>query len=337
MQSFRSGMRRIIARCRQEGMRVVLANCYAHGQFTAEHYAATQSMNLEINSWDVPSVNLLGAIDDGQGRWVEGFQNDPGHPSAGGFEEMFLAIVPTLFNALEAGKPLPVSSSDEAFARLDITKGPAFTFTPDDRMHSFAMSFRFRARGDCDLATIVGRAAEVQPYTRGVDKLKVNPMRVVDLNRRVELTLSIDDGQLVYESGRRSRRAAMERVDDGAWHFVTLTGNCARGSILLVLDGRQVALVDERVAPTSLHLGIQGRCDVKDWFVHRSSLNLLEAEALDAGKMIQSSLEMYAPLTDRDFARSRPIVNLAQSQSEAVVASEGVESSRVVTATPIEE
>ena len=101
-------------------------------------------MNLAINGWDVPSVNFLGAVDDGTGKWAKGFWHDSLHPNAAGHDELLRTFVPTLFEALEQGKPAPVRSTTGGFARM---KGPdgSITFTPDASMHPFAFGITVRA------------------------------------------------------------------------------------------------------------------------------------------------------------------------------------------------
>ncbi|MDP7692779.1 MAG: hypothetical protein QGG89_13175, partial [Vicinamibacterales bacterium] len=87
-------------------------------------------MNLLVNSWDVPSVNLLGAIDDGAGRWAQGFVADPSHPNSAGHTEMAHAFVPSLFDALAAGKPLPVKSTASGFVRIRDGSAAPLSFSP---------------------------------------------------------------------------------------------------------------------------------------------------------------------------------------------------------------
>src|SRR3546814_11216510 len=65
-------------------------------------------MNLKIHQWNVPSINLLGAIDDLSGHWMDGFWADGFHPNDAGHAEMAYTIVPSFFDALESGKPSPV-------------------------------------------------------------------------------------------------------------------------------------------------------------------------------------------------------------------------------------
>ncbi len=86
-ERFASGLQQLITRVRAAGMTPVVTLPYARLDFSEREYGFTRRMNLLINSWDVPSVNLLGAIDDGQGRWGRGLWADPFHPNAAGHEE----------------------------------------------------------------------------------------------------------------------------------------------------------------------------------------------------------------------------------------------------------
>ena len=91
-------------------------------------------MNLAINAWDVPSVNFLGAVDDGTGKWAKGFWHDSLHPNAAGHEELVRTFVPTLFDAIEQGKPAPARATATGFARIE-GGATALSFTPDASMH----------------------------------------------------------------------------------------------------------------------------------------------------------------------------------------------------------
>ena len=117
-EQFATGLWNLVERTRAEGIVPIVTLAYARSDFTEREYAYTRRMNLLINSWDVPSVNLLGAIDDGGGRWADGFVADPLHPNSAGHTEMAHAFVPTLFDALAAGKPTPVRSTDPGFIRV---------------------------------------------------------------------------------------------------------------------------------------------------------------------------------------------------------------------------
>ena len=47
--------------------------------------------------------------------------------------------------------------------------------------------------------------------------------------------------------------------------------------------------------------------------LYRSALNDDEVTALQSGTLLQSSLEIYAPLSDATFASGAPVENRAQS------------------------
>jgi GDSL-like lipase/acylhydrolase family protein len=81
-KQFESGMKGFIARSREHHIVPVVTTCYTRMDFTEVEYEYTRRMNLLIDSWDVPSVNFLGAVDDGTGKWARGFWYDSLHPNA---------------------------------------------------------------------------------------------------------------------------------------------------------------------------------------------------------------------------------------------------------------
>ena len=152
---FETGMRGFVDQSRAHHIYPIVTLCYTRNDFTAVEYEYTRRMNLEINSWDVPSVNFLGAVDDGTGKWAKGFWHDSLHPNAAGHLEITRTFVPTLFDAIEQGKPIAKRSTATAFARVG-GGDASITFTPES-MHPFAFGvYRSRAGGwhagvDCRL------------------------------------------------------------------------------------------------------------------------------------------------------------------------------------------
>ena len=57
---------------------------------------AAGGLDNSLWPWDVPSVNFLGAVDDGTGKWAKGFWHDALHPNAAGHAELVRTFVPTL-------------------------------------------------------------------------------------------------------------------------------------------------------------------------------------------------------------------------------------------------
>jgi lysophospholipase L1-like esterase len=65
---FKTNMQKLIAMAREKGMVPVVTNSYTRNDYTATDYAFIKQMNLLLHAWVVPTVNLLGAVDDGRGH-----------------------------------------------------------------------------------------------------------------------------------------------------------------------------------------------------------------------------------------------------------------------------
>ena len=155
---FAKGMRGFVDRSRQHGIVPIITLPYTRMDFTDVEYEYTRRMNLLLNSWDVPTVNFLGAVDDGTGKWARGFWFDSLHPNAAGHVEITRTFVPTLFEALERGKPMPRRVVTDNFAHL--TPGDLrIAFSPPDPVHAFAFGVTARAQQNGTVATISGRPA----------------------------------------------------------------------------------------------------------------------------------------------------------------------------------
>jgi lysophospholipase L1-like esterase len=157
---FGNGLLSFIQRSRENRIVPIVANCYARQDFTETEYGYTKRMNLLINSWDVPSINFLGAVDDGTGKWAKGFIHDALHPNLSGHAEMATTIVPSLFAALEQGKPRPTRHSAGAGNGLSTS----LFFAPAETMHPFALGFSARTPTDGNVAAIAGTTLVAETY-----------------------------------------------------------------------------------------------------------------------------------------------------------------------------
>jgi lysophospholipase L1-like esterase len=319
-EQFASGLQALIARSRAAGITPVVTLAYARSDFWAREYEYTRRMNLLINTWDVPSVNLLGAIDDGQGRWARGTWGDPWHPNAAGHIEMLHAFVPSLFDALEAGKPLPAISSAPGFARTKKNLPAPISFDVEDIMRSFAVTFRVRSDDSGTIATVSGRTLDAAfsifrrswgEFQWDTESLELTPAEPFTS------TLSVSNGTIRYNA---STGGAVAAGAGDRWHYVTLSHYVARGETLLYVDGELAGKIDERLEPSRFVLGGAAGTDYRDWMIHRTGLNADEVRALHSGRLLQASLEVYAPLTPADGGQ-----NLAQSLSEIQLHSAAVE------------
>ncbi|MEO9475107.1 MAG: T9SS type A sorting domain-containing protein [Cyclobacteriaceae bacterium] len=293
---WRDNMLLLIDSARNNGIHPVIANCYARADFTSTQYDFTKQMNLLIHQWDVPSINLLGTIDNGFGQWETGYQNDPSHPNDAGHAEMYLSIVPSLFDALNAGKAQPSKVSGTYLTLVD-SLDKQLDFTPDGVVHSFTFSFDIKTSSS---GVVGGFALAGGRY--GV--------------------LSVDEyGYLDYHSSDiASITTDSIQIDDDEWHKISLTHYHARGETLLYIDGNLQGTASETLVPERFFLGsLDGpTSDYREWTFHRSGMTVDEIESLADGDMLKSSLELYAPLDGLEVYSSNVLINLAQSTVEIV-------------------
>lgn len=295
-ERFRTGLLNIIDSVVAMGAKPIIMNCYTHGWFSTDHYQHTQRMNQWINQLPFPSVNVLGALDNGSGNWPVGYENDPWHPNAKGHEEIFLAFVPTLLEALQAGKPTPKRAPENSYTLLQNEENDptpvAVNFT--NTIHSFSTSFAFKGSSDGVLLAI--EAGEKSGM------------------------LSIADGSLIYQSSSSPRLATVS-IDPNQWNYITISHRYAQQETLIFLNGQQMARYQEELSLQRIVLGGSGKLTdmvgvkqvaLRHWTVHRAALNEEEAKSLYFHQFIQSSLEVYVPFT-RTLDANNTVSNEAQS------------------------
>ncbi|CAG5008898.1 hypothetical protein DYBT9275_04380 [Dyadobacter sp. CECT 9275] len=297
LERFRAGLLRMADSVRVMGAVPVFTNCYPRNSFSEEYYQITRQMNGIINEWPVPSINLLGTVDDGTGKWVKGFEYNGGHPNALGYEEMSRAVVPTLFDALEAKKPVPYrnwTSDHTRFFNIRNTT-PVLQVTTDTLIRSFSESFMFQVAGEGVIAAVMHRS--------GVSVIKW------------------EGGKVIYQSGSLSTHLSVPEVTRGQWVYLTLAHRHAAGETFLYINGKESNPVKERLKPNAFLLGgfpgnpagVPDSLSFKDWMIHRSALNASEASDYMKWKMLRSSLEMYAPLSEIITTPVTELRNEAQS------------------------
>ena len=116
-------------------------NNYTRADYITEDYNYIKQMNLLIHSWDVSSVNTLGAIDDGMGHWATGYKDDDYHPTTAGHQEFFYAMTPSLFDAIASGKSQPVRNTTAA---MPLGQGDVVSFQGESTVHPFTISLRVK-------------------------------------------------------------------------------------------------------------------------------------------------------------------------------------------------
>jgi lysophospholipase L1-like esterase len=308
---FFSGITNLMAMSRATNIIPLIGNGYPRDAYTASEYEYLKRMDLQLNTLDAPSINFLGATDDGSGHWINNaFINlgsgDGIHPNDAGHLEMFLTIVPSLFEAVRQGKPLPHWGSGSRYLRIVGDAGqPAPLSLDPTLMHSFSVSFRVRATGDGTVASVTLPSASAHA------------------------TVEITGGALAYVGTNGVVVNSGIIATNGAWHDVVIAHQYARGLTFFYVDGVLVTTVSEHLTPVNFVLGGPGnassrpaapaKADYQDWFVHRSMLNFEEVNAQLQGQFQQASLELYAPLDDAAFVQGGTVTNRAQSFSVATL------------------
>lgn len=212
----------------------VVMGSYVRADFNEVDYQDLINTDLEMMQWNMPTVSLLGALDDGHGRWACQCWNgeDKYHPNSYGHQLLAAAIPPTLFQALEAGKPVP-----EWLVTDEWSKVTKVTFVPEKGVQSYTLSYT-----DDDIV-----------YT------------------------------LVYSAPRNT-----------TWRYE---------------NKECVEIIEDETISVNSTIQIIGT-SLSDLFFFRCPLYPCEVEALVEGKMLRSSLEIYAPLVG-----DNPEQNLAQTMN----------------------
>jgi lysophospholipase L1-like esterase len=288
---FSSNMQLLIQEAENNGKVPVVIGNYANGGYTSTHYEFIKDMNLLIHGWDVPSVNVMGTIDNGSGQWVTGYSSDGGHPNDAGYTEMMYSIVPSLFDALDSGKPQPELVSN-TWIDLGSEVSTMLSITPEEEVHSFSVSVDLKTNGS---GTILGLETVDQVGTISIDS---------------------NTGNIVFDSPNGGQVTGSTVVNDDAWHNITISHFYARGETILFVDGISQGNLSEQFllerttlnsnsSPTSV--------DYRDWMFYRSGLNEEEALSISNGNLLKSSLEIYAPLDGQGVTSNDVLINLAQS------------------------
>lgn len=108
---WRDNMQLLIHKMQEDGKIVVVTNNYPRGDYDSIDYEYICRMNLEMQRWNIPTVNFLGMLNNlkQHGRWRPDHvvPGDIWHPNTLGHTAMRQAFVPGFFEALASGKPVP--------------------------------------------------------------------------------------------------------------------------------------------------------------------------------------------------------------------------------------
>lgn len=291
---FEKNIKILIDKARSDGYTPVITNSYTRNDYNERDYSFIKKMNLLIHRWEVPSINLLGAIDDLSGHWVNGFWDDGLHPNDAGHAEMAYTIVPSLFDALENKKPMPKTVKGSYIkSAKNRSESKSLTFAPEHIVHPFTTAISFKTSDPGVLLQLTGAT--------GTGTISVNK-----------------EGRLVYSSARSGVVSGTSVVNDDKWHKVIVTHYYAKGVTMLYCDSTLQGSLAEKLVTTGLRIGgtnIPKKLAYKNWLFYRSGMNPDEIKYLAKDSLLKSSLELYAPLDGKKVSVSDPLINLAQSMN----------------------
>ena len=301
-ERFRSGILHLINLCRENGMVPVVVNCYARNDFNQEQYEAVRKMNLLINTWNVARINALGAIDDGTGKWAAGYWHDKSHPNEKGHREIYYAIVPTLFDALGTGKKCPEKFRGSSY--LSVSSGASakpLVYIPDDTIHSFTVSFQVKSTDEGTVSALAGKNTHV--------------------------TVSLENGRIRFQTSANEIFEADTSDENKGWQYVVISYRHSTGHTVFYANGKPIGIRSGPLDFRELILGGSGsemvsppqQAGYRELMIFRSALNTDEVHALYNDQLLQSSLEIYAPLNDPVFRAGTEAANRAQSMSKLMI------------------
>ncbi|MEB3336552.1 MAG: DUF1796 family putative cysteine peptidase [Leptolyngbyaceae bacterium] len=99
---FENGLQQLVKMTRELGALPILGGVYPNGDYSPEQYVALQDTHQRLLSWDIPVLDWLTALDNGQGRWKPGISFDSAHPNTEGHRLMYEAMDLTLFRLTKA-------------------------------------------------------------------------------------------------------------------------------------------------------------------------------------------------------------------------------------------
>ena len=292
---FRTNMLNIINKLKADGKVPVVMNNYTRSDYNESDYTYIKKINTDIHTWSVPSINTLGAIDDGAGHWAAGYIADDYHPNDAGHTEFFYAMPPSLFDALHEGKEAPRRSVS---GTMQLRNGTTLSFKGENTVHPFTVTLRIKGTEAGNLLQFYSGAK------RG--------------------TLSVEeDGYVKYVSTTASVIQSEKPLitSSTASYNVTLTHYWAQKRTLLYVNKTLVGELSEQTTPTLFIVGDSSRdigriySELSFW---RSALTSEEVTAHQNSKMLKSSLDIYAPLKE-EMLEVGEIPNIAQSKNTVTI------------------
>lgn len=291
---FKENLLYLITKLQNDNKIPIIVNNYPRGDFNEQDYEKIRDINLDIHEWNIPSINSLGAIDNGKGRLVQAFKADNVHPNNNGHRELMYSIVPSLFDALIIEKPVPERDLGGDYL---LHEGETITFTPEEIFHPFTLCLRVKS----------DRASKLISFNSNSDKLTGVGSLFLDSEGRIHYTSPHKEKEFISQIG----------IFDDNWHDIALSHYYARELTIIYVDGKEIGSISETLEINGdIGIGNENEVDqnfhISEITFWRAGMNQDEMQAHHMGKMLKSSLEIYSPMYLID---NQSIMNYAQSMN----------------------
>lgn len=311
--SYVRGIRRLVTMCRQAGFKVIVAGVYCNNFFTLTDYQYLRQADLEFENSDVPYINFLGAVDDGTGKWRDGMWNDALHPNEQGHEAIFRAFPLSLFDNLLSPVPSVVDTSNQFTVTMPNTTGVVpLSYVSESPFGSFTVMCKVRRKpGASGGKPIISIESTLNSFT------SVRVRNPVD-----DYGLAIGDNTLVQSDVRSSYNET---------NHMTLTYDYFSGNWRFYIDGKLIGTTVYAADANNFNRVCFGtRSDAMGGFnvenyefsemaVWRSALNIGQIVEAMNGRYPKASMNLLSPCADPAVGLNSRLVNLAPSDTYAIV------------------
>ncbi len=274
--------RQLIGLIRQVGAVPIISSTYPHSFYGPTEYSYCQKFNSLLNQWGVAGVDFMSAIDDGNGKWLQGYQTDSGHPNAAGHEAFFQSIPPGFLDSLLVKSQLPTESNPSLFLGNDKTNSTPLIFQPAKKMADFTISFWFKGSNITDKALCGIGPSSSRIHAPG--------------------------GSLRYTSFAGPEIIVpLETPTAGKWHHIALVHSSRTERTKLYFDGFFVGSAPEKFDFVE-QITLGGRADRNPWAnavevsfwgftIHRVPLSPATVAVLAAGRPWKLSADLMPPIS----------------------------------------
>ena len=289
-------LKKIVQILRKNGIIPIISNGYPHGSYTEKQYDYVQKFNEELATWPVYSIDLMGAMDNGHGRWLKGYYKDAGHPNSAGHEELTRAVPTSLLDSLISAEPRLLTPTRQ-WNNLKLGQSAGVLECQADRtLHSYTLGFEvllpLAFKPALKLSSSEHWELVADPKGKLICKIRCPQGEAqvleVDLNGERELFVAI-----VYSYGREE----LSLVVNGKFQTLKM------GQI----ESQGFKLIGSEETTTPV--------EFRNAFLVYSAMSKLTLEQMAKTQRVpQSSLALYAPLDDAVFVEGMPLINLAPTE-----------------------